>query len=602
MAQKITSKKSLHKKSTKPDFKRPQRKHYYVFGAVMIVVLAMLAQSIFGKSSELNYDYIIASIADLNQEVSVTGKVKSSESVDLSFENSGKITTVNVKVGDKVNKGQVLVTLNSSELNAYLAQANADYQSAQAELMRYEAVLDQEKAVLAEVKRGTRPEEIQIKQTAVTNAEKALEDEKSNLEAVQSEADTDLDNIYKGVKDILSDALTKMQFAMDHQLEDMFDESTAEKDTLSFSIQDPSLETQVKWDKREANASVDNLTNSINALSDASSYIEYDAALNTAISSLSDVNSLLISLSMAVEDSATLPETTADTYRTSINTARSNIDTALSSVNTKKQSISAQIATNNTAITAAETAVSDAEHTLLSAQDNLTLALAGTQPEEIAAQEAVVKQSEAYINTQKARIASAAATVQLYQARIAKNSLVSPINGIITKQDAKVGEIIASATSVVSIISESKFQIETHIPEVDIANVNVGDMATLTLDAFRRDAEFEASVIKVDPAEEVIEGVSTYKVTLEFTQEDERIRSGMTANLEIQAASKSQVYAVPQRAIEYVDGTKFVQVVHGEEFEKVQVETGLVGEDGMVEITSGLEEGDKVVTYIKDQK
>ena len=40
-------------------------------------------------------------------------------------------------------------------------------------------------------------------------------------------------------------------------------------------------------------------------------------------------------------------------------------------------------------------------------------------------------------------------------------------------------------------------------------------------------------VIKIDPAATIIDGVPTYKVTLKFVDQDERIRSGMTANLDI---------------------------------------------------------------------
>ena len=78
----------------------------------------------------------------------------------MGFERSGKITRVNVSVGDKVLANQVLATIDSSELNAQRLQTEAD--------------LEAETARLTELKNGSRPEEIAIYETELANAKTNL--------------------------------------------------------------------------------------------------------------------------------------------------------------------------------------------------------------------------------------------------------------------------------------------------------------------------------------------------------------------------------------------------------------------------------------------
>jgi HlyD family secretion protein len=111
--------------------------------------------------------------------------------------------------------------------------------------------------------------------------------------------------------------------------------------------------------------------------------------------------------------------------------------------------------------------------------------------------------------------------------------------------------------------------------------------------------QFEVKVVKIDPAETVIEGVSTYKTTFIFTKDDERVKSGMTANIDILTAKKENVIFVPTRAVSSKNNEKFVQILTAEGPKDVLVTAGLRGFDGNIEIISGVSEGDKIVTGIK---
>src|SRR3989344_1740024 len=124
------------------------------------------------------------------------------------------------------------------------------------------------------------------------------------------------------------------------------------------------------------------------------------------------------------------------------------------------------------------------------------------------------------IDAQAAEVDAANASVMNLQAQLAKTVIRSPISGVITRQDAHAGEIAGIGVNLVSVISAGKYEIEANIPEADIAKIKIGDKAQVTLDAYGNDALFTASVSKIDPAETVIDGVSTYRTTLQFKKSD----------------------------------------------------------------------------------
>jgi RND family efflux transporter MFP subunit len=182
------------------------------------------------------------------------------------------------------------------------------------------------------------------------------------------------------------------------------------------------------------------------------------------------------------------------------------------------------------------------------------------------------------------------------EVQISKTVLRSPISGVVTKQDAKVGEIAPAGVILVSVISNARYEIEANIPEADIAKIKIGDRAEVTLDAYGSDVIFPATVSKIDPAETIIDGVATYKTTLQFDTNDDRVKPGMTANTDISGQKRIGVLFIPGRAISTKDGVKTVNLVEEAVTREVIVTTGLRGSNGDVEILSGLKEGDRVKT------
>ena len=182
----------------------------------------------------------------------------------------------------------------------------------------------------------------------------------------------------------------------------------------------------------------------------------------------------------------------------------------------------------------------------------------------------------------------------------AKNNLSdyyirAPFDGVVTRIDAKVGEIASPNVPLIAMMSADTFQIESYVPEVNIAQIKFGDEASITLDAYGEEVLFYAKVISIDPAETIRDGVSTYKVKLQFNNKDNRIKSGMTASVKIVTFSKPNVIVVPGGVVFEKDGKKFVQVKIGEEVTEKEVVLGITSSLGQVEVVSGLSDGDKVI-------
>ena len=167
--------------------------------------------------------------------------------------------------------------------------------------------------------------------------------------------------------------------------------------------------------------------------------------------------------------------------------------------------------------------------------------------------------------------------------------------------DVKVGETFllfpSATTPTIGLIGNNGYKIEVYVPETDIGKIGLGNVADVTLDAYGPATIFPATVSLIDPAETVQDGISTYKVTLHFSQNDPRIKAGLTANVTIITATSSQVLAIPESAVIQKGNDSFVLVKEASGFTQKQIQTGIKSADGYVEAVSGLEDGDAVASF-----
>jgi HlyD family secretion protein len=506
-----------------------------IIGVILLAVAALAVWWYLAAAKKPQVSTVKATIGDITETVLVTGTTTPMQSVDLSFEQTGKVSAVHVNIGDKVKAGQPLVELDKSGLLAQLAQANAAVASAQAQLDG--------------VKSGTRPEQIAIQEVRVANAQVA-----------QSQAQ-------KTLLDAMVDANAKATDAMRNKTDEDFTNAQTSNPSLNFASTNSQYNIDLvnnkiaaekmlaKWDDQLAGLTVD--SDLLGAGADAKTNLN---GIKVFLDMLADALNTAIPSSVSSQASVGL-------YKVDASAARSELGLAISGVDS------------------AETGLQSAQANLSLEKNNLTLENAGSTPQQIASQQALVDQAKA--------------SIQGIQVQLDKTVLRSPIDGVITVQGAKLGQIVTVTTaaiansSLISIISLKQLEVDADIPEVDIGRLALNQPVAITFDALPGE-NFKGSVMEIDPAETIIGGVVNYKIKVALQSTDPRIKSGLTANLSIQTAVRNNVVLLPQYAIQQNNQGPFVRVINGNTSQDVPVKLGIRGQDGNVEIISGVTAGQAV--------
>lgn len=154
----------------------------------------------------------------------------------------------------------------------------------------------------------------------------------------------------------------------------------------------------------------------------------------------------------------------------------------------------------------------------------------------------------------------------------------------------------SSGSTVLSIGDFSQPYIKVQASEVDIPNIKEGEKATITLNAYPNKT-FVGEVSQVDTIGTVSSGVVTYNVYVKFIAAPPGIEPGMSATVTIETARKDDVLTVPSSAIQNIGGQTMARVLQNGKMAMVAITTGIAS-DTDTEITSGLSEGDTVVTNI----
>jgi len=214
------------------------------------------------------------------------------------------------------------------------------------------------------------------------------------------------------------------------------------------------------------------------------------------------------------------------------------------------------------------------------AQNDLEALLAGADESDIEAARLQVEQASAALEQ---------ARLQLEQA-----TLTAPIAGTVTALNIQPGEMASAGQSAVVVISDlSVLEVEINLDETDVAQVAVGQEALVSVDAFP-EAELSGEVTYIAPVAETQSGVVLYAVTVQIAPTEFPIRAGMTADVEIVAASREGALIVPLRAVHSEGGRSYVNRLANRQIEQVEVELGLTTETE-VEIVTGLAKGDVVL-------
>ncbi|MGA8942847.1 MAG: efflux RND transporter periplasmic adaptor subunit [Thermoactinomyces sp.] len=189
-------------------------------------------------------------------------------------------------------------------------------------------------------------------------------------------------------------------------------------------------------------------------------------------------------------------------------------------------------------------------------------------------------------------------------------SIVAPFDGTVYfSPEIEEGTRVSPEQTVATVFDPKKLEMVAKIDELDINLVKVKQKADILVDAFP-DETFGGTVREVANMGEKAAGeiYSTFRVVIDIP-DDQKFKPGMMAETEILAQEKKNVLLVPVEAVRKEEGKYYVQVVSGStvpgkadtlKTTEKQVEIG-VNNERMMEITSGLAEGEKVLLSVRKE-
>ena len=204
--------------------------------------------------------------------------------------------------------------------------------------------------------------------------------------------------------------------------------------------------------------------------------------------------------------------------------------------------------------------------------------------------------AELSIVAAESQLVAAEQAVAEAQKQLDEAIITAPFAGVVADVYVDEGDTISTTTTIVYLIDLAAMELSVELDEIDIPDVEKGQRAIIEVDALP-DLSLEGEVGAIRPVPTLEGGVVLYEVEIDFVvPQDSGLRVGMSAEADIVIAERSGVLLVPDRVIQQDrQGSSIVYVMVDEHIEERVVVTGI--SDGFyIEIISGLEEGEMVVT------
>ena len=287
-----------------------------------------------------------------------------------------------------------------------------------------------------------------------------------------------------------------------------------------------------------------------------------------------------------------------------------------------------------------QAALDSAQGNLANAQAALELAQVNAKRSQELYDSKLIPRSD--YDTANATLHQAEATVKVNQATVEKAkvdlqycTINSPVNGIVISRNVDVGQTVAASFNapILFVIANdlAKMQIASNVAEADVGGVEENQNVDFTVDAFPN-RTFHGQVVQVRNSPITVQNVVTYDTVIGVNNSDLKLKPGMTANVSIIIAERSNVFRIPNAALRFrppeaatnaaprtagAGGgpgagarpassgsgrpkgerrpSRTIYILKDGKLQPVLIKTGIT--DGIyTEVTDGLSENDKVVT------
>ena len=508
------------------------------------------------------YQLTLVRRSNITATVTASGQIASTQTLDMKPQVTGIIVYVGVTPGQQVAAGTLIAEIDPTQAQKAVRDARANLQSAEIALAKIKKPADA---------------------LTLTQAQNNLTEAQTNLGTNYQNGSSDIANSFVDLPTIMT-GIQSVDFGTD-----------AAGNANQWNI-DYYGTAASKYDSRGNEYRND-------------AYTAYQAARVSYDKTFADYKAM-----PATPDAATVEKLLTETYATA-----TLLQNAVKSTYTLIQFYNDQLtqagltpktaATNNlstlngytsklsphtTNLLADTNAIATSKASIIEKQQALSQTTAGADALDIESAELTVTQRQNALQ-------DAQDTLLNYYIRAPFAGTIATVN--VHPHDEAGGEAVATLITQKQLVTLS-------LNEVDAAKVALGNAATLTLDAIPN-LKLNGSVAEVDPAGSISQGVVSYSIKIAFDSKDARIKSGMTANATISTATATSTLIVPASAVKTVGNRSFVQAFNPA-LNMVATSTPIttkliptripvtigISDDTHVEILSGLEEGQQIVSRV----
>jgi RND family efflux transporter MFP subunit len=231
---------------------------------------------------------------------------------------------------------------------------------------------------------------------------------------------------------------------------------------------------------------------------------------------------------------------------------------------------------------AAQSALSTAEWNLEQARELLK---AGAVPERD------VRASEQEVASARAQLAAAEAQVRAASTEARDTRVVAPTTGILERRFVESGEHVTRGTQLFTVVRTDALELAATVPARYASNVRTGQIARFVADG----RTIEGRVVRVSPT--IDPATRSITVYVQVANPSGALKGGTFVSGRVVGRSIAQALVIPGAAIRQTEsGSPYVYTIEGETVAQKPVQIGIVDDaTGIVEITSGLEEGERVI-------
>ena len=207
------------------------------------------------------------------------------------------------------------------------------------------------------------------------------------------------------------------------------------------------------------------------------------------------------------------------------------------------------------------------------------------------------------MNGANASLQAARAAAEISRKAVRDTRITAPISGLVSQRFVQMGERVALDARIVEIVDLSRLELEASVPPEDVVNLRVGQTATVLVDGLAQPVP--ARVVRINPSAQA--GTRSLLAYLALNPAPEAagsLRQGLFARAQVELQRK-RALVVPASAVRFDQAQPYVLVLQSGQAQQRRVSTGLqgnaalagekAGEETVVEVTSGLNEGDVVL-------